>query len=314
MKGRMIFIISLLSVMFTLFFALYFLGFANLFMQESNFFVKYKWLYFGKPIIALFYLIILTIFFIVVVSIMFRLVVSLKNDVPQPSLYSSVHSEEHARSAETQSAHNIITENPEIIRDIPPAIETTLAEPIPASIDESEIQSRIDNVYQNISQMSGEILQCIDISELFEKILFWGAGLSHSKRASIMVVDKTKHLTIYKTMGWSIEEKQKIKDIKLAVGQGIAGKTASDNKRIFVTNIDNYEGYDFPNRTRYKSKSFISLPIYGMHRVVAVLNLTDNKNGYYTVSDLEGLTIMAGIASKLFELIQYKKKYENERH
>ncbi|MBP5707274.1 MAG: GAF domain-containing protein, partial [Spirochaetales bacterium] len=312
---RMIFIVSLLVLMFALFFALYFLGFANLFMSGSNFFVKHKWLDFGKPIIAVFYLIILSIFFIVVVSIMFRLVLSIKNDaVVQYNTVNAAHLDENHTTTEPVSAHTILSEKPELIHEVPPAIETTLAEPIPATIDESEVQSRIDNVYQNISQMAGEILQCIDISELFEKILFWGAGLSHSKRASIMVVDKNKTLSIYKTMGWSIEEKQKIKDIKLRIGEGIAGKVASDNKRIFVTNIDNYEGYAFPNKLRYKTKSFISLPIYGMHRVVAVLNLTDNKNGYYTVSDLEGLTIMAGIASKLFELIQYKKKYESEKH
>lgn len=314
MKGRMIFIISLIVVMFALFFALYFIGFANLFMSGSDFFVKYKWLDFGKPIIALFYLIILTIFFIVVISIMFRLVISLKGDTtPQ---YNSVHAEEHHHSADNANVHhNILIESkPELIPNVQPAIETTLAEPTPASIDENEVQSRIDNIYQNFSQMTGEILQCIDISELFEKVLFWGAGLSHSKRASIMVVDKNKTLSIYKTMGWSIEEKQKIKDIKLNLGEGIAGKAAANNKRIFVTNIDNYEGYDFPNRNRYKTKSFISLPIYGMHRVVAILNITDNKNGYYSVSDLEGLNVMSGIASKVFELIQYKKKYESEKH
>ncbi|MBR3731145.1 MAG: GAF domain-containing protein [Spirochaetales bacterium] len=312
MKGRMIFIISLLVLMFALFFALYFLGFANLFMNESNFFVKYKWLDFGKPIIAVFYLIILTIFFIVVISIMFRLVISLRSDIPQ---YNSVRTEEHSKNAEaSNSNHKILIEKPELIPTVqPPAIETTLEEPISASIDENEVQSRIDNIYQNFSQMTGEILQCIDISELFEKVLFWGAGLSHSKRASIMVVDKNKHLTIYKTMGWSIDEKQKIKYINIRLGEGIAGKAAANNKRIFVTNIDNYEGYDFPNRMRYKTKSFISLPIYGMHRVVAVLNITDNKNGYYSVSDLEGLNVMAGIASKVFELIQYKKKYESDR-
>ena len=120
-----------------------------------------------------------------------------------------------------------------------------------------------------------------------------------------MVVDKNKELYIYKTIGWSTEEKAKIKEIRIPLGSGIAGKVASENKRIFVTNN---EGYDFKYKDKYETKSFISLPVFGMHRVVAVLNLTDNQNGFYSISDLESLNIITSIGSKIFELIQMKKR------
>ena len=119
-----------------------------------------------------------------------------------------------------------------------------------------------------------------------------------------MVVDKNKELYIYKTIGWSEEEKQKIKDIKIPLGTGIAGKVAAKNKRIFVTNIEDYTDHDFKYKEKYETKSFISLPIYGIKKVVAVLNQTENKNGLYTMNDLEVLNIITQLSSKVFKLIQ----------
>ena len=311
MKGKVLFLIFLLVLLFVLFLTLYLLGFMNLFMQESFFFQKYKWLDFGKPIITIFYLIILSIFFIVVVSIMFRLIVSFKNDNIK---LTSANIEDFSIATDENSDPNeklsgVIDKNINAINNYSRAVDKDM-DKISKYEDEMIFQEKIDAIYQNFSQMTSEILQSIDISELFEKILFWGAGLSHSKRGSLMVVDKNRELYIYKTMGWSLEEKKKIKDIKIPLGSGIAGKVASENKRIFVTNIENYEGHDFKFKEKYETKSFISLPIFGMHRVVAVLNLTDNQNGYYSTSDLEGLNIITSISSKIFELIQFKKRGE----
>jgi len=310
MKGKNIFFILLLTILFGLFLSLYLLGFMNLFLTESEFFNKYKWLEFGKPIISIFYLIILTIFFIVVISIMYRLIISLKQD--NIKLASANIDDFSIKSAKnegsiTDKLNNSIDKNIGSIDYYSKNIDKDIDKAIKFEED-STFQEKIDNLYLNFSQMSNDILQCSNISELLEKILFWGSGLSHSKRGSIMVVDKSKELYIYKTMGWTSEEKLKVKSIKIPLGSGIAGKVAAENKRIFVTNVENFEGHDFKYKDRYETKSFISLPIYGLNRVIAVLNLTDNQNGYYSTSDLEVLNIITNISSKVFELLQLKKR------
>ena len=123
-----------------------------------------------------------------------------------------------------------------------------------------------------------------------------------------MVVDKNKELYVYRTIGWSLKEKEKINEIRIPLGSSISGKVASENKRIFVTNIENYENHEFKYKDNYQTKSFISMPIFGIKKVVAVLNLTENKNNLYSINELEILNIITNLSSKIFELIQLKKK------
>ncbi len=75
-----------------------------------------------------------------------------------------------------------------------------------------------------------------------------------------------------------------------------------------MTNVENYEDFDFKNKDKYKTKSFISMPIFGIKNVVAVLNLTENKDELYSINDLEILNILTGLSSRIYELIQLKKK------
>lgn len=310
--GKKIIFILLFVIIIVLFTLLYFLGIANLMMKETEFFNRFKWLDFGAPIISIFYLIFLSIFFIVVIAIMISLIISLKQENIK---LSSTNIEDFSIKMNTKSdalvslnkLSTTVDKNVEILDQYSKHINNNI-EKIKKIEEELSFQEKIDSVYQNFSQMINDIIECVSVSELFEKILFWGSGLSHSKRGSIMVVDKNKELYIYKTIGWTTEEKEKIKDIRIPVGSGIAGKVASENKRIFVTNIENYEGYDFKYKDKYETKSFISLPIFGLHRVVAVLNLTENHNGFYSISDLEALNIITNISSKIFELIQIKKR------
>ncbi len=298
MKVKNLFFIFLFFIVIIIFGGMYFIGIMNLFMKESVFFDKFKWLDFGLPIVSIFYLSFLTIFFIVVIAIMSRLVMSLKNDVTK---LTTANIDDFLIKPDNSK---ILEEN-----EMQKEGKTTTSSSSNMNIeDDSSFEERLDSIFQNISQMTNDIIQSLSVGELFEKVLFWGSSLSNSKRGSIMIVDKNKELYIYKTVGWSASEKQKIRDIKIPIGEGVSGKVALENKRIFVTNIETYEGFDFKFKDNYESKSFISLPIYGLHRVVAVLNLTDNKKSYYGISELEALNIITKVSSKIFELIQFKKR------
>jgi GAF domain-containing protein len=302
MKGLKIYYILMFAVVITLFILLYFLGFMNLFLKESAFFVRYKWLDFGSEIIAVFYLIFVTIFFIVVVAIMTRVIGSLKHDRIN---LTRADIDEFSIKSESDDTLNI---------KLDPARSKNATYSLQNQSTVSNIntvtmlEEELDKVYQSFSQMINDIVQSYTISEMFEKALFWGSQLSNSRRGSLMIVDKTRELYIYKTIGWSQQEKMKIKEIRIPEGEGISGKVARENKRIFVTNLENYEGHDFRYKDEYETKSFISLPIFGLNRVVAVLNLTDNKKGYYSISELEVLNIITKVSSRIFELLQLKKK------
>ncbi len=315
MTKKIIIFVLLLSIMVLLFLFLYLVGIGNYY--EFKFIKSLNWLDFsnlGKdyPIIYFLYFITITIFFIIAITIMINMIVALKNEnlsLTTMNIDDLSIKKENVESMSTSFEKLVesLNKNINAIKNYTELIDTDLNKVDKTKIEQS-FQEAIDSIYQDFSQMFNDISQSSTISELFEKIIYWGVSFSKSKRGSLMVVDKNKELYIYKTIGWSEAEKKKIDEIRIPLGTGIAGKVASENKRIFVTNIENNPEYDYKYKENYQTKSFISMPIVGINKVVAVLNITENRNGLYTMNDMEILNIITKLSSKIFELIQIKKK------
>lgn len=314
MKKKIYTFIFLLVIIILLFSVLYFIGILN--FLESDLIKKIPLLDFtsfglGKSLVII-YLVAITIALLVIISIITAIIVSFKDEKNE---LTSLNIDEFSiqKEANQDFSHSFdklvssLNKNIKAIQKYTEVIDSDV-ERIDKVKLENTISEKIESLYQDFSHMVNDIITVTTVSELFEKVLFWGVSFSSSKRGSLMVVDKNKELYIYKTIGWREEEKKKIKDIKIPLGEGIAGKVASENKRIYVTNLEDYEDHDFKYKDNYTTKSFISMPIYGVKKVVAVLNLTENKRGLLDINDLEIINIITKLSSKIFELIQIKKK------
>jgi signal transduction protein with GAF and PtsI domain len=314
MRKKIYMFVFLLVVIIFLFFILYFIGILNFF--ESALIKKIPILDFtsfglGKPLVII-YFIAVTIALLVIVSIITAIIASFKEEkIGLTSLNIDEFSIQKDTNKDFSNSYNklvtSLNKNIEAIQKYTEVIDTDV-ERIDKIKLENSIREKIESIYQDFSHMIDDIVSVTTVSELFEKVLFWGTSFSNSKRGSLMVVDKNKELYVYKTIGWKEEEKKKIKDIKIPLGEGIAGKVASENKRIYVTDLEDYEDHDFKYKDNYTTRSFISMPILGVKKVVAVLNLTENKNGLLDINDLEIINVITKLASKMFELIQIKKK------
>ncbi len=313
MKGKYLFFITSLLAIIGLFGFMYFVGFVNIFASESQFLSKYNWLELGvsMPIFSIIYLIGVTIVFILIVSIMIRLIISLNNEkrktIPDIDDFS-IHYERIDNNLNIESKNNYTPLKVEIE---PPTAKNEIV-PVDNKIDlENEIEEKVESVVRDLYMMVRELGTSTGVSDLFEKILQKGVYLTGSARGSIMIVDKCKELCVYKTIGWKESEKAKANNIRIPLGEGISGFVAAENKRVFVTNVETYKDFEFKYKNDYLTKSFISMPINGIKKVVAVLNLTENKRGYYTMFEMEALNILTTYGSKIFELIQLKKKTNN---
>ena len=70
-----------------------------------------------------------------------------------------------------------------------------------------------------------------------------------------------------------------LQDVKIKKGEGIAGKVFRDKKPFFVKNLDEVTVPDFKPKSRYKTDSFISLPLVFGSETIGVLNIADKRTG-----------------------------------
>lgn len=136
--------------------------------------------------------------------------------------------------------------------------------------------------------------------ELNDSILAMAADLVEASCGSLMFIDENgEHLKIEAALGMNM---QLAKSMVVQVGNGIAGKVAAGGLPLLVNDIEKDKRIGIPNRPRFKTKSFVSIPIKLREETIGVLNLSDKKNqGIFTEADLNLLITFAGHASIMIE-------------
>ncbi len=139
--------------------------------------------------------------------------------------------------------------------------------------------------------------------EVSQTVVDTACSIIHSDLASLMLINSDNELYIISSKGLS---EKVIKETKMKIGEGIAGRVASTGKYIFVENIETDVRFLRPNdEERYVSKSFISVPLKIKTKVIGVLNINSPKNKkQFNDRDLKLITILADQAAMRLDNIE----------
>lgn len=135
-----------------------------------------------------------------------------------------------------------------------------------------------------------------NIEEITDLVVQACAHKVKAEKCSLMLLDENKQiLTVKKSKG--IKE-YAIKNAKVRLGEGIAGLVALKRKTFLVTDIKKETNLDSKNSDRYKSNSFISIPLKVKSETIGVLNLTDKiNNQHFTIKDLHLIATLVSYAA-----------------
>ena len=135
---------------------------------------------------------------------------------------------------------------------------------------------------------------------LLQTILDRSAELLKAEQGSLMLLDHETELLIIKAkrgINNSLTEK-----LRIQKGEGIAGKVAEFGEPFLVGDVENDPRIKQKNRLRYKTRSFVSVPITIEGRIIGVLNLSDKITGeIFNKEDLELIQSFADQAAIVME-------------
>ncbi len=131
--------------------------------------------------------------------------------------------------------------------------------------------------------------------DLYQQILEMSTELLTATSGSLMLLHETKGtLKIEAAKGMT---SSLAKTMSIAYGEGIAGQVAKSGFPMLVNDIERDTRVATKNRPRFKTKSFISLPLEANDRLIGVLNLADKENGInFTEADLNLIQTFTGHA------------------
>lgn len=158
----------------------------------------------------------------------------------------------------------------------------------------------------------------LDLEELLAEIMHQATKVVKAESSSLVLVDQeTNELVFDITMG---EKGGKVKQMRLKLGEGIAGWVAKEGKPLIVEDVSKDERFNsnIDDTTEYKTKSILCVPLMIKDSIIGVMEAI-NKKGKNPFSrfDLDIFSDFAAQAAvaidnaKLFgSLEQEKKKIE----
>jgi signal transduction histidine kinase len=145
----------------------------------------------------------------------------------------------------------------------------------------------------------------IKLDDVLNSIVDVASELTSADRGTLYLIDEEQREL------WSkVTQGLEAKEIRLKIGQGLAGHAADTNEIINIPDASLDERFNpgFDMATGYTTKSVLCFPIKNRDgRAVGVLQLINSKNGTFSQLDeqfLEALSINAAIALENAELVE----------
>ena len=194
--------------------------------------------------------------------------------------------------------------------------EVHLLELLAARVAAKFVQLRVNKELSGAKTLSEKLLEMISTMALMEEneVLFHGilemaASLVHASCGSLMLVGKNgEDLQVESVLGMNL---QLAKSLSLKVGSGIAGRVAASGHPLLVNDIENDTRINIRNRPRFKTKSFLSIPLGFKASTLGVLNLSDKENGeIFDEGDLEVITRFGNHAAAMLHRASARERSE----
>lgn len=162
-----------------------------------------------------------------------------------------------------------------------------------------ELYRKVDR-FAIVSDITKTITHILNHETLLQTILDKSAELLKAEQGSLMLLDHETEALLLKAkrgINNSLTEK-----LRIQKGEGIAGKVAELGEPFLVEDVEKDPRINQKNRLRYKTRSFVSVPITIQDRVIGVLNLSDKTTGeIFNKEDLELIQSFATQAAIVME-------------
>jgi len=151
----------------------------------------------------------------------------------------------------------------------------------------------------------------LDFQEVLRGIMKIIADQFQPRDWSLLLVDEeTEELYFAVVVG---EASDKLKDLRLKIGEGIAGWVAQQGKPLITENV--YADPRFAKwvdqKTGFETKAIVCLPLISKGRTLGVIELLNTARGHITGPDLEFLVALADFAAIAVENARQVKRIKD---
>lgn len=153
---------------------------------------------------------------------------------------------------------------------------------------------------EHLMKLTEYVNSTLNIDTLFEMILEISTDTLGAEAGSIMMLDDEKQTLRFVAVSGA--KSHKLKDIKVPVGEGIAGWVVREDKAVLITDVQNDPRFfkKADQKTDFKTKSVLAVPLRAKNSLIGVVEVLNKKNNEPFNNDdllmLEALSNQAAVA------------------
>jgi len=172
---------------------------------------------------------------------------------------------------------------------------------------------RIKKQITIFNEIGKTLTSSLTVNEVLGKILYKVAELFSPENWSLLLVDEATQELYFEIAVGDIKHTEKLKDMRLKIGEGVAGWVAKTGRPLFVPSADKEPRFarKVDQATQFSTESIICIPLKIRDKVMGVIELLNKKDitplHHY---DMEMLTTVADYAAIALE---NAKNYEEVR-
>jgi len=176
------------------------------------------------------------------------------------------------------------------------------------------------DIFPNLIDASSLLVSSLEIKDILPRAMeIIKDSLLDCEAASIMLVDEErKNLVFEVALG---EKGERVKEIKLPLGKGIAGEVASKGEPLVIDDVYQYGSFDrsFDEKSGFRTRSILCVPIKIKNRVIGVAEAMNprgkdkfDENDLYLLSLFCNQVALAIESARLHGKILQQKHLEDE--
>ena len=166
-----------------------------------------------------------------------------------------------------------------------------------ANVPPEEMRRIVDALYRVHRLISA----VTDRDTLLERIMEEGKEVARAEACSLLLYDQASGQLYFQVAQGESGDQQALKrDVRLKLGQGIAGEAAAKRESINVENVDDDPRFfRFADRvTHFKTRSLLAVPLLDREDLVGVIEVVNKADGgAFTDTDLHVMEMFSSLAA-----------------
>jgi PAS domain S-box-containing protein len=181
--------------------------------------------------------------------------------------------------------------------------------------DMTKLKEKYDSMEEHLKQLTSLINETTNLNTtmkldiLLHKIMDSATRIMKARASSLMLInEETQELTFEVIMG---EKKKELNEIRIKIGEGIAGWVAEKGKPLLIEDVSEDERFSkkIDEVTGFETKSIICVPLKVQNKILGIVEVLNKNNGNsFNQEDMEIFTNFANLAAVS---IQNTKIYNN---